>query len=326
MTDKMAVRTQCPRCKQPLSVPNKLAGSYASCPRCQGRFWVSKDAPLDPSVSDSGGSPVGRHADVDASARCHAARAPRRRAAPAPLRRLSAAAGIAAAGGSRAAAGPAAAVLSLGNAAGVRCRSAAAAAAAAAGRPGRRRRAAGRAAAGPQGRAAGLGRGGPIDLETGRRRAASPTPTPGRRQEGQRPGQIAIDSAAGHDRGLDLVGGDHGCHRDDYQRQWQFERHHAGEEGCHGRHRRAVLRQSRAGRTASLSAVAAQGPPGPCPRRLQGRTAILQAGPRSVAHGDLGRLGGAASRDRLEKGITGSRDARPGTGTRYDPRSVLGTE
>jgi hypothetical protein len=53
----MAVRTQCPRCKQPLSVPNKLAGSYASCPRCQGRFWVSKDAPLDPSPGDSGGSP-----------------------------------------------------------------------------------------------------------------------------------------------------------------------------------------------------------------------------------------------------------------------------
>ena len=54
----MAVRTQCPRCKQPLSVPNKLAGSYASCPRCQGRFWVSKDAPLDPSVSDSAGMPT----------------------------------------------------------------------------------------------------------------------------------------------------------------------------------------------------------------------------------------------------------------------------
>jgi hypothetical protein len=51
----MAVRTQCPRCKQPLSVPNKLAGSYASCPRCQGRFWVSKDAPIDPSAGDSSG-------------------------------------------------------------------------------------------------------------------------------------------------------------------------------------------------------------------------------------------------------------------------------
>ncbi len=54
----MAVRTQCPRCNQPLSVPNKLAGSYASCPRCQGRFWVSRDAPLDSSVSDSGATPL----------------------------------------------------------------------------------------------------------------------------------------------------------------------------------------------------------------------------------------------------------------------------
>ncbi len=53
----MAVRTQCPRCKQPLSVPNKLAGSYASCPRCQGRFWVSKDAPTDPPAGDSVGGP-----------------------------------------------------------------------------------------------------------------------------------------------------------------------------------------------------------------------------------------------------------------------------
>ncbi len=49
----MAVKTQCPRCKQPLSVPSKLAGSYANCPRCQGRFWISKDSPLDSSVSDS---------------------------------------------------------------------------------------------------------------------------------------------------------------------------------------------------------------------------------------------------------------------------------
>lgn len=48
----MAIKTQCPRCRQPLSVPNKLAGSYASCPRCQGRFWVSKDAPVDGSASE----------------------------------------------------------------------------------------------------------------------------------------------------------------------------------------------------------------------------------------------------------------------------------
>ena len=54
----MAVRTQCPRCKQPLSVPNKLAGSYASCPRCQGRFWVSKDAPVDPALNDAVAAPA----------------------------------------------------------------------------------------------------------------------------------------------------------------------------------------------------------------------------------------------------------------------------
>jgi hypothetical protein len=49
----MAVRTQCPRCKQALAVPSKLAGSYANCPRCQGRFWISKDAPVDTSISDT---------------------------------------------------------------------------------------------------------------------------------------------------------------------------------------------------------------------------------------------------------------------------------
>ncbi|MGO9107970.1 MAG: hypothetical protein ACLP9L_01945 [Thermoguttaceae bacterium] len=38
-------------------MPNKLAGSYASCPRCQGRFWVSKDASFDSSLSDSVGVP-----------------------------------------------------------------------------------------------------------------------------------------------------------------------------------------------------------------------------------------------------------------------------
>ncbi len=55
----MPVKTQCPRCKQPLSVPSKLAGSYANCPRCHGRFWISKDAPVDAgsdSVNLSGGT------------------------------------------------------------------------------------------------------------------------------------------------------------------------------------------------------------------------------------------------------------------------------
>ena len=82
-------------------MPNKLAGSYASCPRCQGRFWVSKDAPLDPSVSDSVGIAVAQHADIDRSAasptppvaqcrhrrrrqsgRCRRCSAPHRRSAP----------------------------------------------------------------------------------------------------------------------------------------------------------------------------------------------------------------------------------------------------
>jgi hypothetical protein len=40
----MAIRTYCPRCTQPLSVPRKRTGGYVQCPRCQGRFWVAKDA------------------------------------------------------------------------------------------------------------------------------------------------------------------------------------------------------------------------------------------------------------------------------------------
>jgi hypothetical protein len=55
----MAVKTQCPRCKQPLSVPSKLAGSYANCPRCQGRFWISKDAPADGAASEAVNMPAG---------------------------------------------------------------------------------------------------------------------------------------------------------------------------------------------------------------------------------------------------------------------------
>jgi hypothetical protein len=43
----MAIRIDCPRCKHPLAVPNKMAGSYARCPRCGGRFFVPKDAPTD---------------------------------------------------------------------------------------------------------------------------------------------------------------------------------------------------------------------------------------------------------------------------------------
>jgi hypothetical protein len=90
----MAVRTQCPRCKQPLSVPNKLAGSYASCPRCQGRFWVSKDAPLDPSAGDSAGSlPAGTLTLTEVPLAMPPVAAPPGRAASAPAFSGSAPAG-----------------------------------------------------------------------------------------------------------------------------------------------------------------------------------------------------------------------------------------
>ena len=41
----MAINIDCPRCKMPLSVPGKKAGTYANCPHCKGRLWVPKDAP-----------------------------------------------------------------------------------------------------------------------------------------------------------------------------------------------------------------------------------------------------------------------------------------
>jgi len=39
----MPIRIDCPRCKQSLSVPSRMAGSYANCPRCKGRFWVPQE-------------------------------------------------------------------------------------------------------------------------------------------------------------------------------------------------------------------------------------------------------------------------------------------
>lgn len=36
----MAITIDCPRCYSALSVPEKLAGTYTFCPRCQGRMWV----------------------------------------------------------------------------------------------------------------------------------------------------------------------------------------------------------------------------------------------------------------------------------------------
>jgi len=49
----MAIKLNCPRCKRPLSAPNKKAGSYARCPSCNGQFWVPQDAPSDASQVDT---------------------------------------------------------------------------------------------------------------------------------------------------------------------------------------------------------------------------------------------------------------------------------
>jgi uncharacterized protein YbaR (Trm112 family) len=49
----MAVKTDCPRCKAHLQVPNKLAGGYINCPQCKGRLWVAKDAPTDATPADA---------------------------------------------------------------------------------------------------------------------------------------------------------------------------------------------------------------------------------------------------------------------------------
>jgi hypothetical protein len=58
----MAIKLPCPRCKRPLSVPNKKAGGYVQCPQCSGRLWVPKDAPADAThleevVAHGGGPP-----------------------------------------------------------------------------------------------------------------------------------------------------------------------------------------------------------------------------------------------------------------------------
>jgi uncharacterized protein YbaR (Trm112 family) len=48
----MPIKIECPRCKTPLQVPNRLAGAYVHCPHCKGRLWVAKDAPADATRGD----------------------------------------------------------------------------------------------------------------------------------------------------------------------------------------------------------------------------------------------------------------------------------
>lgn len=47
----MAILIDCPRCKQSLSVPGKMAGGFAVCPRCNGQFQIPANAPNVPNRS-----------------------------------------------------------------------------------------------------------------------------------------------------------------------------------------------------------------------------------------------------------------------------------
>jgi len=52
----MPIKLVCPRCKKPLAVPGKMAGSYVNCPECGGRFWAPVSSPE--ATSNSGEMPV----------------------------------------------------------------------------------------------------------------------------------------------------------------------------------------------------------------------------------------------------------------------------
>lgn len=63
----MRITITCPRCKRSMSAASKLAGSYVTCPHCDGRFWVPEaavDEPPQPSPppgpSNSGQVPPGK--------------------------------------------------------------------------------------------------------------------------------------------------------------------------------------------------------------------------------------------------------------------------
>ncbi len=56
----MAIKLDCPRCKQRLQVPSKLADGYVHCPQCKGRVWVAREAAAAaaPPPDDSPPAPV----------------------------------------------------------------------------------------------------------------------------------------------------------------------------------------------------------------------------------------------------------------------------
>ena len=49
----MPIKLDCPRCKTPLAVPSKRAGSYVNCPHCDGQFWVPEQKKTGPGAPGS---------------------------------------------------------------------------------------------------------------------------------------------------------------------------------------------------------------------------------------------------------------------------------
>jgi hypothetical protein len=45
----MQITVTCPRCKQSMTTHSRVAGSYAICAHCNGRFWIPEDAAHDAS-------------------------------------------------------------------------------------------------------------------------------------------------------------------------------------------------------------------------------------------------------------------------------------
>ncbi|NQU21654.1 MAG: hypothetical protein HQ567_10250 [Candidatus Nealsonbacteria bacterium] len=54
----MPIKLDCPRCKKPLGVPSKKAGSYATCPHCNGRFWVPDNKETGPVAPGDASAPA----------------------------------------------------------------------------------------------------------------------------------------------------------------------------------------------------------------------------------------------------------------------------
>ncbi|MBN1910619.1 MAG: hypothetical protein JW818_12815, partial [Pirellulales bacterium] len=48
----MPIKVDCPRCRKPLAVPSKKAGSYVNCPECNGRFWVPAASKIEESSAE----------------------------------------------------------------------------------------------------------------------------------------------------------------------------------------------------------------------------------------------------------------------------------